>query len=141
MKNVLSVLAVGGALVLGGILATGCGQKKAAAPIVTETAPAPAGETKGGAVEPGEAATYTCPMHPEVTSNKPGKCPICAMNLEKKAKTSAAPVQAEKARTSAAPAPAKEIAYICPCTGCGGIRSDKPGTCEKCGMKLVPEKA
>jgi len=27
--------------------------------------------------------TYTCPMHPEVISNEPGKCPKCGMNLEK----------------------------------------------------------
>lgn len=27
------------------------------------------------------AATYTCPMHPEVTSDKPGKCPKCGMDL------------------------------------------------------------
>jgi hypothetical protein len=25
---------------------------------------------------------YSCPMHPEVTSNKPGKCPRCGMDLE-----------------------------------------------------------
>ena len=25
--------------------------------------------------------TYTCPMHPEVTLDKPGKCPKCGMNL------------------------------------------------------------
>jgi hypothetical protein len=30
--------------------------------------------------------TYTCTMHPEVVSDKPGKCPKCGMNLvEKKA--------------------------------------------------------
>jgi len=28
---------------------------------------------------------YTCPMHPEATSDQPGKCPKCGMNLEKKA--------------------------------------------------------
>ncbi len=27
---------------------------------------------------------YTCPMHPDVQSDKPGKCPKCGMNLEKK---------------------------------------------------------
>jgi hypothetical protein len=26
-------------------------------------------------------ATYSCPMHPEVTSDRPGKCPKCGMNL------------------------------------------------------------
>ena len=29
-------------------------------------------------------ATYTCPMHPEVITNKPGKCPKCGMTLVKK---------------------------------------------------------
>ena len=24
---------------------------------------------------------YTCPMHPEVVRNKPGKCPKCGMKL------------------------------------------------------------
>ena len=31
------------------------------------------------------AALYTCPMHPSVISNHPGKCPICGMALEPKA--------------------------------------------------------
>ena len=28
--------------------------------------------------------TYTCSMHPEVISDKPGKCPKCGMNLIEK---------------------------------------------------------
>ena len=32
-----------------------------------------------------EEAIYYCPMHPEVTSDKPGVCPICHMDLVKKA--------------------------------------------------------
>ena len=27
---------------------------------------------------------YVCPMHEDVTSKKPGKCPKCKMKLEKK---------------------------------------------------------
>ena len=27
---------------------------------------------------------YVCPMHPEVTSDKPGECPKCGMTLVKK---------------------------------------------------------
>ena len=31
------------------------------------------------------AMMYHCPMHSDVTSDKPGKCPKCGMNLVKKA--------------------------------------------------------
>ena len=34
--------------------------------------------------ETGSADTYTCTMHPEVQSDKPGKCPKCGMTLVKK---------------------------------------------------------
>ena len=39
--------------------------------------------TEQAEVNQEQAALYTCPMHPEVTSDKPGKCPKCKMNLEK----------------------------------------------------------
>jgi cytochrome oxidase Cu insertion factor (SCO1/SenC/PrrC family) len=29
-----------------------------------------------------KAVRYSCPMHPEVASNKPGRCPKCGMNLK-----------------------------------------------------------
>lgn len=32
------------------------------------------------------ADTYTCPMHPTVISDKPGTCPVCGMNLVRKAR-------------------------------------------------------
>jgi hypothetical protein len=28
--------------------------------------------------------SYTCPMHPDVVNNEPGKCPKCGMDLVKK---------------------------------------------------------
>lgn len=36
------------------------------------------------AKKPASADVYTCPMHPEVQSDKPGKCPKCGMALVKK---------------------------------------------------------
>ena len=33
-----------------------------------------------------EHETYTCPMHPTVVSDKPGTCPVCGMNLVRKAR-------------------------------------------------------
>ncbi len=33
------------------------------------------------AEEPVAAATYTCPMHPDVKSDEPGECPQCGMDL------------------------------------------------------------
>lgn len=29
----------------------------------------------------GEQAQYTCPMHPQIVRDRPGKCPICGMDL------------------------------------------------------------
>ncbi|MEX2217544.1 MAG: heavy metal-binding domain-containing protein [Phycisphaerales bacterium] len=36
------------------------------------------------AVTPAAPAEYVCPMHPEVTSNEPARCPKCGMTLVKK---------------------------------------------------------
>jgi hypothetical protein len=64
---------------------------------------------------------YTCTMHPEVISDKPGKCPKCGMELvQKKIKT------------------AKQY-YTCPMHS--DVISDKPGKCPKCGMELVKKPA
>ena len=38
---------------------------------------------KQGSQENMSSVNYTCTMHPEVKSDKPGKCPKCGMELVK----------------------------------------------------------
>lgn len=49
-------------------------------------APGPAAASRSaqdaGAAAPAADAGFTCPMHPEVHSDTPGRCPICKMALE-----------------------------------------------------------
>lgn len=91
---------------------------------------------------------YTCPMHPEVISDKPGQCPKCGMDLEKKevAKVEyTCPMHPEVISDKPGKCPKcdmnlvkKEIAkveYTCPMHP--EVLSDKPGKCPKCGMELV----
>jgi len=97
---------------------------------------------------PASAAKFYCPMHPQITSDRTGECPICHMALE--------PIPAD--RLSSAPAPeahdhhahghegherqagdTKEGKYICPM--CPGVENDGPGECPICHMALEPSSA
>lgn len=51
-----------------------------------ESAPPAAGHdhAAGASAAPAAEAMYSCPMHPEITSDKPGTCPKCGMALVKK---------------------------------------------------------
>jgi Cu+-exporting ATPase len=62
---------------------------------------------------------YTCPMHPEVKTQKQEPCPKCGMALE--------PLSF---------LPAQKIQYTCPMHP--EIVQDEPGACPKCGMALEP---
>ena len=51
-----------------------------------ETAAGPAAATETPDVKGhGQPASYTCPMHPEVSRDRPGACPLCGMALEPRA--------------------------------------------------------
>jgi hypothetical protein len=62
-----------------GIVVAGCTRD----PLSSTAASLATAPTAQGANEQAKAAVYKCPMHPNVTSDKPGKCPECGMNLEK----------------------------------------------------------
>ena len=100
-----------------------------------------------------EQMQYSCPMHPEVTSKKPGKCSKCGMDLTKSKKeqmkmevmkmyscpmhpdvTSDKPGKCSKCGMDLKEIPA--LAYACPMKGEGDKTYDKPGKCPKCGMDL-----
>ncbi len=66
-------------------------------------------------------AEYTCPMHPEVQSEKMGACPKCGMALE--------PMSF----------PAHRVQYTCPMHP--EVVRDEPGSCPICGMALEPREA
>lgn len=70
---------------------------------------------------------YHCPMHPTVTSDKPGDCPICGMRL--------VPI-AQEEKPASAPAPAKKKTMYRSTMNPGEV-SDKPGK-DSMGMDMVP---
>ena len=59
---------------------------------------------------------YTCPMHPEIVQEEPGRCPLCGMALMAQA--------------------AAAVTYTCPMHP--EIVSEEQGSCPLCGMKLLP---
>lgn len=63
---------------------------------------------------------YTCPMHPEVESPRPGGCPKCGMELE--------PLDLVGSE--------RGTEYVCPMHP--EVVEDRPGSCPICGMALEP---
>jgi FtsP/CotA-like multicopper oxidase with cupredoxin domain/DNA-directed RNA polymerase subunit RPC12/RpoP len=98
---------------------------------------------------------YTCTMHPEIQSSKPGNCPKCGMKLVVQKKKTVHPKKAASGKKSVSQKmghmgnmkmplpkettdkPAQKVSYTCPMHP--EIHTDGPGSCPKCGMKLVKE--
>ena len=82
--------------------------------------------------QPSHKDIYYCPMHPHYTSDKPGKCPICQMKLEKREITA----ESMKSGPRETKATEKKILYwtdpMIP-----GYKAQGPGK-SPMGMDLVP---
>ncbi|HNQ78884.1 MAG TPA: efflux RND transporter periplasmic adaptor subunit [Acidobacteriota bacterium] len=66
---------------------------------------------------------FTCPMHPDVISDRKGSCPVCGMDL--------VPVRKETEEKESSK-------YFCPMHP--DVVSEKKASCPICGMDLVPAK-
>jgi hypothetical protein len=91
---------------------------------------------------------YTCTMHPEITSDKPGTCTKCGMNLVQKANAQyTCTMHPEVISDSPGKCPKCKMdlvmkssaLYSCPMHP--EVTSMEPGKCPKCGMKLKKAKS
>ena len=106
-----------------------------------------------------EKSMYSCPMHPDMVMDKPGKCSKCGMDLTKSKKehmkmyamkmyacpmhadvTSDKPGKCSKCGTALALSGKEkmkmEVMKIYTCPMHADVTSNKPGKCSKCGMAL-----
>lgn len=68
--------------------------------------------------------TYSCPVHPDVTSDKPGKCKTCGTDL----------LLSKKELLK------REVVKIYTCSMHAEVANNTPGKCSKCGMDLQASK-
>ena len=89
--------------------------------VVVFAGPALFAQTKAGKLDTAKHTEYySCPMHPDFVSDKPGKCPKCNMDLQLTTKEK---MKADVSKN-----------YSCPVHL--DVYSHDPGKCPKCGRKL-----
>lgn len=128
------------------------------------TSPVLFAQTKAGKTDTTKhTALYACRMHPDVVSNKPGKCPKCGMALtlsgKEQMKTDVlknyscpmhltvashdpgkCPICGRKMNLSSKEQMKAEVTKIYTCPMHFEVALDKDGKCPKCGTVLVERK-
>src|SRR6187549_782770 len=79
---------------------------------------------------------YTCPMHPEVIKNAPGKCPLCGMNLVLQGKGEGH-FHSHQHVVAQPTTEGGSGLYYCRMLCEGDKTYAEPGDCPVCGMHLV----
>ncbi len=77
-----------------------------------------------------QAQVWTCSMHPQIRQPKPGKCPICGMDLT--------PMKGSQASQAGHNLSMVEGSAGWTCPDHPSIVEDEPGTCPIDGLDLVP---
>lgn len=86
-----------------------------------------------------EKVAYSCPMHADVKSDKPGECSKCGMDLTKMEVAKKAQCCAGK-KMDSEKMTCDEMSKTYTCPMHADVKSDKPGKCPKCGMDLKEKK-
>ena len=72
---------------------------------------------------------YTCSMHPKIKQDRPGKCPLCHMNLTK--------IELDSSDENAATIDSKPENTIWQCRNFPDTTSETPGVCPMDGTQMV----
>ena len=76
---------------------------------------------------------YTCSMHPQIKEKKPGKCPICHMNLTK--------IEVESDDVDSTVSEKKEIKSIWQCENFPDVTSEVEEVCPIDGTPMIKKEA